>query len=200
MSVPTAAVKVPQILNAALAAAVFICLAQRTPELIKLYPSLSSTELTRTSALIALIIAYNLKQIVDEYRAFEFGSNENFSLAPTVVFGALSYLMLAIAASNVGDVKATLYSVIGYFVVLTVWSLVSLIRRLGYKDSNLNVDKLRRRMLWACSYGASILILLLIHIDIIEPFSNYLFLLIPVLYFYDVRDSKTFVTAHEGGV
>lgn len=194
--------RVPQILNAALAASVIVCLAQRSPNILQTYED-GGLDVRWTALVACLIFFYTIKQYVDEYRAFEFGSNSHFSIFRTVLFGSLSYLMLAAGASNLENADRSFLFIVGYFVVLVIWSFTSLVVRLGKSEDTENNDKIKRRMLWIVLYLLAAVTLFIDHESVFgEQALAQLasFLVFSVLYLVDAKDSKTFQAAHTGGV
>ena len=198
---PKTAFRVSQVLNAALSASVIICLAQGLPSVAnsEAFPG----NLFPSCILASVIVAYNLKQYLDEYRTFEYAKNERFSMPRTVFFSAISYLFLAAAGYSLSVLPVSASFLALYFVSLIAWSFFSLIARFSYEDNAPNIDKIRRRILWIVIYFfcAAILSVLVLYGKIES--SRYLaaaFLLIFWFYIYDVRDSRTFDPKHTKGV
>lgn len=200
-SSPNIGFKVSQVLNAALSASVIICLAQGLPSV--LIAEDFAASFLPSMVFAAVIVAYNLKQYVDEFRAFEHAENEEFSIARTVFFGTVSYLSLAAAGYSIGKPETSAIFLIAYFSTLVAWSVASAVARFGYRESEQNTDKLRRRLLWIVIYLlAATAIWALIYFDkTLDPvwLCAVVFSLV-ILFICDVRDSNTFDEHHTGGV
>ncbi len=200
VSTSTAALKIPQVFNAALAASVVVCAAQRSPEIIKIDDLFE----LKTASLIFVgffvCVAWAMKNFVDEYRGFESGRIDGFSLARTVIFSTLAYLTLAATASNIGDQRGQQLFMMAYFAVLTLWSTASAIHRFSIPDGqgSENVERLSIRLLWLVIYPVCAALSYWIFISD-SGFKLALgAIAIVIIYAVDVRNTKTFNTNHSG--
>lgn len=139
-------VKFPQILGAALSANVFVIIAQSIV-------NLESYEWWKI-AFVGLIFLWNLKDGIDDFKSYETQKLEGFSLAPTVTFRVISYMLLVIAVMNINDLQNLAWAMAAYFVTFIFWSLNSIRRRLALKSkSDENTERLSRRFGWLVLYG-----------------------------------------------
>lgn len=139
-------VKFPQILGAALSANVFVIVAQS-------FANLTSYEWWKI-AFIILIFLWNLKDGIDDFKSYETQKMEGFSLAPTVTFRVISYMLLVVAVTNIDDIEKLALAMAAYFVTFIAWSLNSIRRRLALKSkSDENTERLSRRFGWLVLYG-----------------------------------------------
>jgi hypothetical protein len=148
-------VTIPQVLTAALGAAVYTCLAQR------IGANLVDSSLKGLGPfdipVIAAIFLWNTKNLVDDYKAFDHKPDPEFNLWWTLTFSAAAYTTLAVAASSLFKGQAAVWILMIYFGILSLWSLVSFVRRTfsSKRDKN-DTDKesrRRRRGIWILMYA-----------------------------------------------
>jgi hypothetical protein len=169
-------VKFPQILGAALSANVFVIIAQSVA-------NLKSYELVST-AFICLIFLWNLKDGIDDFKSYETQKVEGFSLAPTVTFRVISYMLLVVAVMNIDNLERLIFAMVAYFVTFIVWSLNSIQRRLVLKSNSFeNTERLSRRYRWLGLYGFCVLCCLLFLAKI--PILNLIAILLLLIMFVD---------------
>ncbi|HYI39864.1 MAG TPA: hypothetical protein VE053_06055 [Allosphingosinicella sp.] len=198
-------VKIPQILAGALGAAVYTCLAQRAGAYI-LEPNTTADLLHWKGAVpsafdwatLVFVLIWNTKNLVDDFKAFEHPPDTAFHLLWTIFFSALSYTLLALAASSAFRGPAATQILFLYFCTLTAWSFFSWMRRCRSTDRSPEaVAKLHRRGRWiiikaACAgavagslfVGSPILMIVVVG----------------VIYIYDCRDCGTYSTDNPGGI
>ena len=195
--------QVPQILNAALAASVVICMAQESPALVQRAASIDVAGWIDRALAASVILLFALKQYADEYRGFYFSTGINFPFAATLYFGSLCYLSLALAASNLAGEHALVFTAI-YFLICFVWTTFSLVRRLFYRDFYRNAGKSARRLLnrlrWFAGNPMLMGLLLLEHVNRDIAFSVAIFAAVVVLFIVDAAQSRSFDPTHSGGV
>lgn len=147
---PNPVVKFPQILGAALSANVFVVIAQS-------YVNHKPDQWWQLF-FIVLIFLWNLKDGIDDFKSYETTKMEGFSLAPTVTFRVISYMMLVLAVMSINDIRRMALAMTAYFCTFILWSLNSIWRRRALKSgSSENAERLSRRLGWLVLYGFSAL-------------------------------------------
>jgi hypothetical protein len=190
---PAATVKIPQVLNAGLAAGVFICVAQRLGTVLTSNDTVEELAVLAGCLSILLVGSWNLKNFIDEYKAFEQSNNSSFRLAPTVIFGSLAYTALGVAGSTAFAGVTSMYVLAAFFLICGIWSAVSFFKRRGDRD-----ERTARRSTWMVIYpicaifllgGAAFGTILSVLVGCLAPL---------VMILLDSTDSKTFSTHDHG--
>jgi hypothetical protein len=199
-------VKFTQILSGALGAAVYTCLAQlagahlldaggASPDLWALVVQVpAGFEL----ATLIFLLLWTTKNLVDDYKAFEHAPDAAFHPLLTIMFSAIAYTLLALAASTLFKGLIATQIMVVYFLTLALWSFCSWVRR--YRSTvrdNVAVDKLWRRGRWATMYlvcAASIAAAIWWNCPLIFV------LIVGGIYVYDCRNCGTFSTASRNGI
>ncbi len=189
-------VTIPQVLTAALGAAVYTCLAQRIGNYLLDDNAIAPAFLD--IAVVTAIFLWNSKNLVDDYKAFDHTPDPEFNLWWTLSFSAAAYTVLAVASSSLFKKEAAAWGLVVYFSVLSLWSLVSFLRRtFSANRDKKNTDKesrRRRRGAWmlmyaACAIGTGVSLTF----DQVIIFAA----IIGVIYIVDCLYCKTFSTKNE---
>lgn len=146
--------RILQVLTAALAASVFICIAQRLGSYLQANHHLVGDrtdwpELGWGSLALMLTMLWTAKNSVDEFRAFDKPPTTAFSLGATVLFSTCAYVALATAGSLLFDGMKPFWALAAFFGICTVWSLESLVRHILKKSDR---QTIRGRIEWAVAY------------------------------------------------
>ncbi|WP_432767661.1 MAG: hypothetical protein HEQ22_09445 [Sphingopyxis sp.] len=145
---PNPVIKFPQILGAALSANVFVVIASSIAKMDIKDPDQIS--------ILILLFLWNLKDGIDDFKSYESNYADGFSLAPTVTFRVLSYMSLVGSAINFDNRFLSFVFLSIYFLVFSIWSVNSVIRRTRGSKTAENLERLRRRRGWLILYPASI--------------------------------------------
>ena len=199
-------VKFTQILSGALGAAVYTCLAQRaggylfeaagpSPDVMTL---LGRQPIWFDWTTLAFLLLWNTKNLVDDYKAFEHDPDPQFHPMLTIFFSAISYTLLALAASTLFKGLIATQIMIAYFLGMALWSLFSWSRRYRSDDrSPVAVEKMWRRGRWVGLYtacAASIVLALWWNNPLIFA------LVVGLIYIYDCRNCRTFSLENTHGI
>jgi hypothetical protein len=146
-------VEIPQVLSAALAAGVFICIAQRTGAHFLNPESSGWQDCVLSFAALLTIGAWNAKNFIDDFKAFARRDDAAFSLGPTVAFSAATFTTLGVAATLLFDGLKANWALVAFFLLCSAWSATSWWRRSKKNASDLEVPKRLKRFFWylACS-------------------------------------------------
>ena len=198
-------VKFTQVLSGALGAAVYTCLAQRSGAYIvetgttaDLLHWTTATPNAFDWATLVFVLAWNTKNLVDDFKAFEHPPDAAFHLLWTIFFSALSYTLLALAVSSVFRGPAATQILFLYFCTLTLWSLFSWVRRFHSQDRSLQaVDKLRRRGRWVLTKGACAVA---VAYSLLTLSPVVMIIVVAGIYVSDCWDCGTYSTDNPGGI
>ena len=135
------AVEIPQVLSAALAAGVYICIAQRTGGYLLNPRCPTPWNYILGFSLMAMIGIWNTKNFVDDFKAFARRSDAGFSLGPTVAFSAATFTTLGVSATLLFDGMKPIYGLIVFFVLCSIWSATSWRRRWKKDRSDPEIPK-----------------------------------------------------------
>jgi hypothetical protein len=187
-------VEIPQVLSAAMAAGVYICIAQRAGGYF-----LDPADLDWQSYLISFfalftIAAWNAKNFIDDFKAFARRDDDGFSLGPTVGFSAATFTMLGIAATLLFGGVRSVWALAGFFLLSSIWSATSWRRRKKKNRHDIEIPKRWIRMIlyFEC-------FVLLAGAAFSESrFLSFASMLCALLVFvYDARDYKTFSSSSQ---
>lgn len=147
------AVEIPQVLSAAMAAGVFICIAQRTGGHFLKPGAEPWTNYLLSFATLLTIGAWNAKNFIDDFKAFARRDDTGFSLGPTVAFSAATFTTLGVAATLLFDRFKAAWALAIFFLLCSAWSANSWRRRHKRNPLDLEIPKRRKRVFWylACS-------------------------------------------------
>jgi hypothetical protein len=150
-------VQIPQVLTAALAASVYICLAQRmgayfVEDEYRRGNVVDWAELLFGGVSFALIFLWTAKNSIDEFKSFSREPGAAFSLFWTVMCSAAAYVALATSASMLFDGMKAIWGLVAFFGICTFWSLNSVYRYSKLQSHQRDAVKERRRRLWTLWY------------------------------------------------
>ncbi|MBX7514586.1 hypothetical protein K3179_08520 [Qipengyuania sp. GH38] len=177
---PRAVIRLPQVLGAALSANVFVVIAQ----------AIAVASGLAEYAFLMLIFVWNLKDGIDDFKTYESDYASGFSLAPTVTYRVIAYVLLAVAAISLPDLQTASIWFALYFATLTLWSANSAFRRSRQQRSDENDERLRRRKGWLVLYPICAICALVLGCGL-TPFFFGAFL-IAALYLFDALECRTF--------
>lgn len=186
---PALAVQIPQVLSAAMAAGVFICIAQRTGGFFLAPGCAPWQDYVLGFAMLVTIGAWNAKNFVDDFKAFARQADGGFSLGPTVAFGAASFTALGTASTLLFDGFKSVWALAAFFFICAAWSATSWIRRRRKNSSDAEIPKRFKRVIYYSLCGMLLLIPVLsaswIALAVVLS-------LVVVIFVLDAREYKTF--------
>jgi hypothetical protein len=198
MAPPT--IKIPQVLNAGLASSVYICVAQAVGNLLTA-PVRPETNLVVGGCAFLLIFLWNTKIFVDDYKAFDRDPDAGFSLGPTILFSAATYMALAIAASALFIGTWSIVILAAYFGVKVIWSSVSYLRRSRIKPSDADNDRKKsQRVRWVLIYALCCAITLASGLSASTPCIIAATVIVLLVFVGDAIACNTFSSKNEHGV
>jgi hypothetical protein len=186
---PAQAVEIPQVLSAAMAAGVYICIAQRTGGFFLGLEGAHWRDLLLGAVTLLTIGAWNAKNFIDDFKAFARSADRGFSLGPTVAFGAATFTTLGVAGTLLFDGTKPIWALAAFFLLCAGWSATSWRRRRRNDRSDPEIPKrLKRVFLYLiCAVALAV-----------GAYSGHLvwlglaFLVVLVIFVIDAREYKTF--------
>ncbi|MEA3049526.1 MAG: hypothetical protein QOG84_1362 [Sphingomonadales bacterium] len=183
------AVEIPQVLSAAMAAGVFICIAQRSGNYLLHEETWKLHDFLVGLVVLVTIGAWNAKNFIDDFKAFARRDDEGFSLGPTVAFSAATFTTLGAAGTLLFDGLKAICALVLFFVLCSIWCATSWRRRSKKNKDDPEIPRRRIRMIL---YGECGTILALSAYAVSWVVLAIAAACISAVFVYDVRDYNTF--------
>ena len=196
-------VQIPQVFTAALAASVYICVAQRLGAYVVAADYLDKAgnvdwaELRFGCFPLVLVVLWTAKNSIDEFKSFTRDPGDAFSLGWTILFSTSAYIVLATTASVLFVGVKPVWGLFLFFVVCSLWSWSSVYR---YSNAQgIDLEKHERRQMWAVAYPVQAAAMFILTLETPVELTSLLVLLSLGMFAWDAWQSKTFVSSHSAG-